>query len=105
MLQLVAISEPPVGRTSFQVRQQIMIARSSGLELIDRITTTNAKRVTALIAATAAEPFQRVTAVEKLGKIGADAKPALPTLTMLKLDSDTKVREAATKAIEAIKAE
>lgn len=62
------------------------------------------KKVDALIAALA-DPNYRIPVIERLAKFGAEAKPALPALMKLKLDSVPQVREAATQAIETIKAE
>jgi HEAT repeat protein len=45
----------------------------------------------------------RRRAAKELGKLGPDARAALPVLTKLKLDPDLQVREAATTAIELIK--
>jgi HEAT repeat protein len=79
-------------------------AREHGLNLLDAVEASAAKKVAALVAALG-DPFFRVQVINRLAKFGADAKPALPALKKLKLDSDVKVRDAASKAIEAITAE
>ena len=44
----------------------------------------------------------RALLIQEIGKLGNDAKGALPVLKKLKLDPDQLVRDAATKAIEFI---
>jgi HEAT repeat protein len=63
--------------------------------------------VPALTTATTNKPTYRspksnLVAIEMLGELGKDAKDAVRTLNKLKLDSDAKVREAATEALKKI---
>lgn len=77
-------------------------SRAYGLASIDKITANDAKKVKALTAGLV-DPRHRVLIIQRLAKFAGEAKPALPLLTKLKLDSDAAVRDAATKAIETIK--
>ncbi len=49
--------------------------------------------------------WKRKIAAIELGKLGAKAKPALPTLQKLAEDKDFEVRESAEKAIQKINAD
>lgn len=61
------------------------------------------KQVEALLSGLAVSKSHRVVIIQELGKIGSDAKAALPALTALKSDGEKTVREAASAAIDAIK--
>jgi HEAT repeat protein len=63
----------------------------------------NKAKYTALMNGLAATRGERVLIIKELGGLGADAKGAIPILTKLKLDPNLDVREAATKALAAIK--
>ena len=82
----------------------VRYGRLEGLRLLDLVEATNKKKVEALMG-TLSDTSYRVQVIEKLAKFGMDAKPALPALMKLKLDSSPSVRDAATKAIETITAE
>jgi HEAT repeat protein len=98
VLKLVSLP-PDTGPFSPTVR-----AREVGLSLLSKVEAPKAKKVGALTAALA-EPSVRVDVIGRLAKFGPDAKPALPALMKLKTDSNAAVREAATKAVDAITAE
>jgi HEAT repeat protein len=106
VLDLVSRPVHPQRRTS---PRQLLVQptfnlppRSIAIELLRELEIENKKKVTALIAALN-DPECRVLAATELGKLGADAKDAVPVLTKLKLDSDRAVRDAAAAAIELIK--
>jgi HEAT repeat protein len=77
-------------------------ARSLAIELLPDLKMEKKNKVVALVAALD-DPVCRAQAVTALGKMGPDAKDALPVLTKLKLDGDKAVREAAAAAVELIK--
>jgi HEAT repeat protein len=77
-------------------------ARSLTIRLLPELKIDNSKRVAVLIAALN-DPICRAQAATELGKVGPDAKEALPLLTRLKLDPDRAVRQSASTAIDLIK--
>jgi hypothetical protein len=94
ILGLVSMPVPKQGSANLP-------SRSLAIQLLPEVKTDNKKRVIVLIAALNDERC-RAQAAKELGKLGADAKDALPVLTRLKLDSDRQVREAAGAAISQI---
>jgi hypothetical protein len=60
------------------------------------------KKKAAALTAGLADPSCRAQVITELGKLGPDAKAALPILTKLKLDADQQVREATATAIPLI---
>jgi HEAT repeat protein len=71
-----------------------------------RIDPKNAGEVVSTLAEglKSSEAPVRMKSAEALGRIGPDAKAALPQLTRLLKDNDVEVRAAADRAIEQIKA-
>jgi HEAT repeat protein len=84
-----------VGRTRIERKTLIDDMRSLKID--------TKKQVEALLAGLSASKYERALIIRELGKMGSDAKAALPVLMSLKTDSEKEVREAATAAIEAIK--
>jgi HEAT repeat protein len=76
--------------------------RSLAIDLLPGLKTENKKKAAVLIAVLN-DPECRAKAATELGKLGPDAKDALPVLTKLKLDPDKAVRDAAAAAIGLIK--
>jgi HEAT repeat protein len=62
----------------------------------------NKQKYGALMAGLSASMRHRAIIIKELGKLGSDAKAALPALKALKTDKEQAVREAANTAIEAI---
>ncbi|MBM3981234.1 MAG: hypothetical protein FJ304_13285 [Planctomycetes bacterium] len=98
------VGQPPPNPNDFFAGQITNLSREIGLKHLNSLDVPVAKKVTALIAALS-DPTARVDAVQRLGKLGADAKAALPALMKLKLDNNVNVRDAVNKAIAAIKDE
>jgi HEAT repeat protein len=96
---LLIVSRPITARSQYDTT-----SRGVGIALLDKVAIKNDKKVAALIPALD-DPRYRLIVVNRLGKLGADAKPALPALAKLKTDPNSEVRQAAARAIEDIKAE
>jgi hypothetical protein len=92
------ISQPSDGR----MLGRLSLTQEQALELLAHVKADAKKKAAALTVALA-DPSWRANAAMELGKLGPDAKDALPTLTKLKLDPDQQVRQAATTAIDLIK--
>jgi HEAT repeat protein len=75
--------------------------RSLAIQLLPEVRTDNRKRVVVLVAALN-DAACRAQAAHELGKLGPDAKDAVPVLTKLKLDPDREVRAAAAAALTLI---
>ncbi|HYH68000.1 MAG TPA: HEAT repeat domain-containing protein [Urbifossiella sp.] len=66
---------------------------------IGELDVANKEKCTALMRVVLSKSPARATAIEELGKLGQDAKLAVPLLTRLKTDPDGAVREAVTAAL------
>jgi HEAT repeat protein len=96
---LEAVSMPPLGGDR---GTRLFLLRSKAIGLLKDLKLEPKQVVPALIAALN-DGTCRVQAIQELGKLGPEAKVALPILTRLKLDSSGQVPEAAAAAIDAIK--
>ena len=100
----VAPDEKPVGRAVLNaISAGDTGLRSVGLELAEGMKLETNSLVSSLIPALNDEQC-RVQVVQLLGKVGPDAKKAVPILKKLRLDSSEAVRDAVTKALEKIEA-
>jgi HEAT repeat protein len=86
-----------IGNCEFPEDEALLVATLGGLTLDGK------DKCAALLKGLAKAHTKRAQVVEQIGKLGADAKAALPTLKALKTDKEQAVREAATAALEAIK--
>lgn len=79
------------------------IERSEAILIMHSLKLENKQKYASLMAGLAASKGQRSLLIQELGKLGTDAKAALPVLQQLKTDKEAAVRAAANAAIEAIK--
>jgi hypothetical protein len=84
-----------------QPRLGVVPDRRLGITLLPIVKADPKSKVKALIAALADAAY-RPQVVAELGKLGADAREALPLLKKLKLDPNQAVRDAVGPAIENI---
>ncbi len=77
--------------------------RPTVIRLMHSVRVDNKQKFTALREGLAVAKFYRALFVAEIGKLGVDARPALPLIMKLKLDPDLTVREAAGAAVEAIR--
>jgi HEAT repeat protein len=80
-----------------------VVERSQVFTLMNAMKIENKQKYTALVAGLAASRTDRPAIIAEIGKLGADAKGAIPTLQQLKTDKDAAVRAAAASALEAIR--
>lgn len=79
------------------------ITRFSAIQLMNTATIENKDKYKALMTGLNATTRDGVLIIQTLGKLGSDAKGALPTLNKLKVNPNASIRQAAEEAIEAIK--
>jgi hypothetical protein len=80
-----------------------VVPRAEMIAIMHSLKVENKQKYAAFIAGLSASKQDRPLLIQELGKLGPDAKAALPILQALKTDKDVAVRTAAAAAIEAIK--
>jgi HEAT repeat protein len=80
-------------------------ARRTFIQMMHSLKIDNKSKYNALMTGlgTATTSFDRVLCISEIGKLGSDAKAALPLLQRLKVDPDAEVRKAANLAIDQVK--
>jgi len=77
--------------------------RKYAIEMLGGLEMEGKDKVAALIKVLQVGRAERALIIDEIGKLGADAKSAIPLLKTLKTDKDDAVRTAVTEALDAIK--
>ena len=102
-LRALVLGAVGAGDAAIGSRGQRDTFRDEAISLMNTSNFDSKHKYAALMKGLSVSTADRSIIIVELGRLGADAKAAIPTLTRLKLDPDLAVRQAATNAIDAIK--